>query len=271
LRHCWLFPQFFLNFDIASSAARRSDMLENKIVSDAEWLQARTEFLKLEKEFIKRDDEFKDLRRKLPWRKVQKNYQFEGCSGNLQLKDLFLKHSQLIIYHFMLAPEWEEGCKGCSFVADNFDGAIDHLQARDVSLVAVSRAPMDKINRFKQRMNWNFPWVSSQKSEFNFDFEVSFTEEALKAGKVRYNYREESMTDSERPGLSVFYKNTDEEIFHTYSTYARGLDALIGTYRYLDLTPKGRNEGGLPYAMAWVKHHDKYRSEEKKENCCHDH
>jgi len=190
--------------------------------------------------------------------RVEKEYIFETPSGKKTLADLFGKRNQLIVYRFMLAPGWEEGCPGCSFLGDHFDGAIVHLAQRDVAFTAVSRAPLPEIEAFKKRMGWSFPWVSSYGGDFNYDHHVSFTPEEMAAGKVFYNYRETKFPSEEGPGASVFYKDQTGGIFHTYSTYGRGLDILLGTYNLLDLTPKGRDEEGLKSSMAWLRHHDKY-------------
>jgi predicted dithiol-disulfide oxidoreductase (DUF899 family) len=198
-------------------------------------------------------------RRELPWVKVEKNYVFDGPSGKETLADLFDGPSQLIVYHFMFGPEWEEGCRSCSFLADHIDGAVVHLAHRDVTLVAVSRAPLLEIEAFKKRMGWRFKWVSSYGSDFNSDFHVSFTKDDLAKGMTSYNYEvRESQSEGEAPGTSVFYKDRTGDIFHTYSAYARGLDMLIGAYNYLDLAPKGRDEDALAFTMAWVRHHDRY-------------
>jgi predicted dithiol-disulfide oxidoreductase (DUF899 family) len=229
-----------------------------KVVSRAEWTAARKALLVKEKEFDRRRDALSAERRKLPWVKVEKNYLFDGGSGTLTLGDLFAGRRQLIVYHFMLDPSWSEGCKSCSYLADNFQGAIVHMAARDTSFVAISRAPLTRIEAFKKRMGWTFRWVSSEKTEFNYDYHVSFRPEDVANGTAEYNY-EKAERGSESPGASVFIRD-GEDVFHTYSTYARGLDLLIGTYNYLDLTPIGRNEGGLEYPMAWIRHHDSYPS-----------
>lgn len=230
-----------------------------KVVPPAEWLAARKALLAKEKEFTRLRDELSRERRELPWEKVDKDYVFEGPGGRRSLADLFGKHSQLVIYHFMLGPGWTEGCKSCSYLADHFDGSTIHLANRDVTLAVVSHAPFAEIAAFKGRMGWRFPWYSSFGSDFNFDYHVSFTQEEIAAGKLQYNYRSMDQTPSqELPGLSVFSKDPQGAIFHTYSTYARGLDILVGTYNFLDLVPKGRDEEGLAHTMAWVRHHDKY-------------
>jgi len=229
-----------------------------KVVSQADWLAARKELLKKEKEFTHLRDQLSRQRRELPWEAVRKPYLFDGPKGKQTLSDLFGGKSQLIVYHFMFGPGWKEGCPSCSFLADTFDGAALHLGQRDVSFVAVSRATLPEIEAFKKRMGWRFHWVSSSGSDFNFDYHVSFSKDDKVKDKVYYNYDMTDFPSEEAPGASVFYKNAKGEIFHTYSTYARGLDILVGTYNYLDLTPKGRDEDGLPHSMAWVRHHDRY-------------
>lgn len=230
---------------------------EHKVVSKTEWLEARLAHLAAEKEFTRRRDELSRERRELPWERVDKNYVFQGPSGPQPLADLFAGRSQLVIYHFMLGPTWEEGCKSCSFLADHFDATQIHLAHRDVTFTVVSQAPLPRIAAFQQRMGWRFPWVSAFGTDFQVDYGVHFTAEQL-AGEVDYNYHKTRFGAEEAPGLSVFYKNEAGEVFHTYSTYARGLDALVGTYQFLDLVPKGRDEDGLAFSMSWVRHHDKY-------------
>ena len=229
----------------------------HKVVSKDEWLKARLAHLAAEKEFSRKRDELSRQRRELPWERVEKNYVFEGPKGPERLADLFAGRSQLVIYHFMLGPNWEEGCKSCSFLADHFDATRIHLAHRDVTLAVISRAPMPRIQAFQQRMGWRFHWVSAFRSDFQRDYGVHFTKEEL-AGEVDYNYGKTRFGAEEAPGLSVFYKNEAGEIFHTYSSYARGLDSLVGTYHFLDLVPKGRDEEGLAFTMAWVRHHDQY-------------
>ena len=199
-------------------------------------------------------------RRQLPWVKVEKSYGFDSPSGKKTLADLFDGRSQLIVYHFMFGPEWQEGCPSCSFNMDHTDGALVHLAQRDVSFAAVSRAPISKIEAFKKRMGWKFPWVSSYETKFNYDFQASFTPEQLAKGKVEYNYDLVQFPSAEAPGVSVFYKDKDGNIFHTYSAYARGSENTINTYNYLDLVPKGRDEDNLPFTMAWLRHHDRYET-----------
>ncbi len=229
-----------------------------KVVAPAEWVAARKELLKKEKEFSRLRDELSRQRRELPWEKVEKSYVFDGPKGKETLADLFGGRSQLIVYHFMLGPDWKEGCPSCSFISDHIDGSVVHLAARDVRLAVVSRAPLAQIEAFKKRMGWRFHWVSSNGSDFNYDYQVSMTKEESEKGQVYYNYSMQPFPSEERPGTSVFYKDAASNIFHTYSSYARGLDILIGAYNWLDLTPKGRDEEGLKHGMAWVRHHDKY-------------
>jgi predicted dithiol-disulfide oxidoreductase (DUF899 family) len=211
-----------------------------------------------EKEFTRLRDELSQSRRELPWEKVDKNYVFDGPTGKQTLADLFDGRSQLVVYHFMFGPGWKEGCPSCSFLADAFDGATLHMAQRDIAFAAVSRATFPEIEAFQKRMGWQFPWLSSFGSDFNYDYQVSASKDELAAGKVYYNYAHTEFPSEERPGLSVFYKNEAGEIFHTYSTYARGLDILLTAYNYIDLTPKGRDEDGLVHPMAWVRHHDRY-------------
>ncbi len=231
--------------------------LATAVVPQAEWFAARKELLRKEKEFSRLRDELSRERRALPREKVEKTYVFEGPRGKETLADLFGGRSQLIVYHFMFGPGWKEG-PSCSFLADTFDGAAVHLPHRDVNFVAISRATLPEIEGFKKRMGWQFKWVSSFGNEFNYDYHVSFSKEERAQGKVYYNYDRMDFPSEEGPGTSVFYKNGAGEIFHTYSSYARGLDPMIGTYNWLDLAPKGRDEEGLAHSMAWVRHHDKY-------------
>ena len=232
-------------------------MLE-RIVSQDEWLAARKALLAEEKELTRQRDRLSAKRRELPWVRVEKDYAFEGPAGRETLADLFGDRSQLLVYHFMFAPGWGEGCKSCSYLADHFDGALPHLRQRDVSFVVISRAPLAELMPFKQRMGWRFKWVSSYGSDFNHDYQVSFSPEELRTGRVCYNYADGDFPVEEAPGVSVFFRNDAGKIFHTYSCYARGLDGLVGTYNFLDLVPKGRDEDGYPFTMQWVRHHDRY-------------
>ena len=233
-------------------------MSTHRIVSQEEWLQARKAHLAREKEFTRLRDQLSRERRALPWVKVEKDYVFQGPNGPESLGDLFGGRSQLLVQHFMYGPDWEEGCPSCSFWADSYDGFSVHRAQRDVTMVAVSRAPLEKLDAFKRRMGWSFKWVSSLGSDFNRDFQVSFTPEEMAKGEMTYNYETRGFPADEAPGVSVFARNEDGEIFHTYSCYARGLDMLNGAYHYLDLMPKGRDEDDLPYSMAWVRRHDEY-------------
>ena len=228
------------------------------VVSHEEWLSARTAFLAKEKEFTRLRDELSRQRRELPWEKVDKQYVFDGPSGKETLAELFENRSQLIVYHFMFAPEWDEGCPHCSFWADNFNGIGVHLNHRDVTFVAISRAQLSKIESFKKRMGWSFKWVSSFQSDFNFDYQASFTPEEVHSGAAFYNYTRMDPYDTDREGISVFYKDESGAVFHTYSCYARGIDMMNGTYHYLDLVPKGRDEEGLEGPQDWVRYHDRY-------------
>jgi predicted dithiol-disulfide oxidoreductase (DUF899 family) len=229
-----------------------------KVASHDDWLAARKEFLAKEKEFTRLRDELSRQRRELPWEKVEKDYIFDGLNGKESLADLFAGRSQLIVYHFMFGPGWKEGCPSCSYLADHFDGPSIHLANRDVTFAVISRAPINEIEAFKKRMGWRFHWASSFASDFNYDYHVSFTPEERAKGKVQYNYEEMEFPSEEGPGLSAFFKDENGDIFHTYSSYARGLDIFVGTYNFLDHAPKGRDEDGLAFSMAWVRHHDKY-------------
>lgn len=239
-------------------ATATTQLKQPKVVSQTEWLAARRNLLSKEKEFTRLRDELSRQRRELPWEKVEKRYEFEGPNGGLTLADLFDGRSQLVVYHFMLGPGWREGCPSCSYLADHFDGPAVHLANRDVTLAVISHAPIAEIEAFKKRMGWHFHWYSSFSSDFNYDYQVSLKPEEQGSAQVYYNYEMTAFPSDERPGLSVFVKDPGGDIFHTYSTYARGLDILIGAYNFLDLVPKGRDETGLKHSMAWVRHHDKY-------------
>jgi predicted dithiol-disulfide oxidoreductase (DUF899 family) len=237
----------------------KTNSFENPtVVSPEKWLAARRELLREEKEFTKLRDQLAARRRQLPWVKLNKPYVFESPTGEVNLADLFEGRRQLIVYHFMFGPDWEEGCKSCSYVADHLAAAVVHLQARDVAFAAISHAPLGKFAPFKERMGWAFNWVSSYGNEFNQDFHVSFTPEEIADGKkVDYNFTLKEVPIEELPGLSVFARDAAGALYHTYSTYSRGLDQLIGTYTLLDLVPKGRDED--PEAtMSWVRYHDRY-------------
>lgn len=248
--------------------AKDAQIENHPVVSQAEWLKARKAHLEKERELTHLRDQLFKERRALPWVKVEKNYVFEGPNGKESLADLFDGRSQLIVYHFMFGPGRKEGCPGCSFISDHLDGANLHLPHHDVTLVAVSRAPWQEFQEFKKRMGWKFKWMSSSGSDFNYDLGVSFTPEQIKNGEADYNYGITDMAEEELHGTSVFFRDPKGNIFHTYSTYARGDDILIGTHNLLDLTPKGRDE--KKGAMDWLRHHDKYENSEKKSGCCCD-
>lgn len=234
------------------------------IVSHEEWIAARKELLAKEKEFSGLQDEMARLRRALPWEKVEKDYRFAGPDGEESLADLFAGRSQLIVYHFMFDPAWDQGCKSCSLMADHYAPSVTHLEARDVTLVTVSNASLETLEAFKQRMGWSFKWVSAGGTDFGRDYRVTFTPEQAEAGELEYNYEPlAEFPGPEYPGLSVFVKDGDD-VFHTYSTYARGLDGFLGVYRLLDVVPKGRDEDELSFGMEWVRHHDRYWAK----GCC---
>jgi predicted dithiol-disulfide oxidoreductase (DUF899 family) len=234
-------------------------MTDHAVVSREEWVAARKELLEKEKQMTRLRDELSRDRRALPWVKVETSYVFEGPDGKETLADLFAGRSQLIVHHFMFGPEWQEGCVGCSFHSDHAEGTLVHLENHDVSFVRVSRAPLARIEAFNRRMGWRAKWVSSFGGSFNHDYHVSFTKEELAKGAVYYNYGMIEGAIEEVSGLSVFTKDEDGDVFHTYSSYARGDEGAVGTYFYLDLTPKGRNETGPHHnLMDWVRHHDRY-------------
>jgi predicted dithiol-disulfide oxidoreductase (DUF899 family) len=245
-----------------TTSDERNQISEHPIVSQEEWLALRRELLRKEKELTRARDRLNAERRELPWVRVKKNYVFDAPEGKVSLMDLFAGRNQLVIYHFMFGPDWKEGCPSCSFTCDHIDGALMHLAARDVTMVMVSRAPLAKIDAFKQRMGWRFKWVSSFHSDFNSDFHVSFTKDEMAQGKVNYNYTLQEFPSEEAPGISVFYKNVRGEIFHTYSTYGRGIEPVVGTYMILDMVPKGRDEDDLGFTMEWVRYHDRYGSDD---------
>jgi predicted dithiol-disulfide oxidoreductase (DUF899 family) len=236
--------------------AKGEGIASHPVVSHEEWLSARTSFLAKEKEFTKLRDELTRQRRELPWERVDKTYVFDGEGGKVNLSELFGDQSQLVVYHFMFHPAGNEGCKHCSFWADNFDGIPVHLKHRDVAFAAISRAPLEKIQAFRKRMGWSFLWLSSFSNEFNYDFGVAFRPEETQSGSVFYNYARVAMDMPDREGISVFRKDEKGAVFHTYSCYARGIDMVNGAYHFLDMVPKGRDEGGNP--QFWVRHHDRY-------------
>jgi predicted dithiol-disulfide oxidoreductase (DUF899 family) len=228
-----------------------------RVVSETDWLAERKRLLVKEKEFTRLGDQLSAEKRKLPWVKVEKNYVFDGPEGKQSLAELFAGQSQLIVYHFMFGPDWEEGCPVCSMAADNFDGNAVHLAQRDVTLVVVSRAQLAQIEVFRKRMGWKFKWLSSYDTDFNYDYRVSFTGDDIAEGNY-YNFGTSGFGSEEAGGLSVFFRDGTGTLFHTYSCYARGVEFLLGPYSYLDLVPKGRDESGLPFTMVWVRHHDRY-------------
>lgn len=235
--------------------------MDHRIVSRSEWLDARRALVAKEKHFDRLRDELSRERRALPWERVEKAYVFDGPNGRESLADLFAGKSQLIVYHFMFAPDWEEGCKSCSFWADNFDRLPVHLKHRDTTMIAISRAPLAKLDAYRKRMGWTFKWVSSAGNDFNYDYRVSFAKDETSRALTDYNFgmskSDQRYVGEEFPGISVFYKNKAGEVFHTYSCYARGIDMMNNAYHYLDLTPKGRDEGdGI---MAWLRRNDEYK------------
>lgn len=233
-------------------------MKEHRIVSRAEWIEARRQLLAKEKELTRMRDQLSRQRRELPWVRVDKQYSFETAGGRRTLAELFDGRSQLLIYHFMFGPDADVGCKSCSFWADSFNGIVPHLNQRDVTFAAISRAPLARLQAFRARMHWSFDWVSSHDSDFNFDYGVSFSPAAVESGTVSYNYADHKAYGTEMPGVSVFLQDRDGSVLHTYSAYGRGIDVLNTTYNYLDLVPKGRDEDGLQYPMAWVRFRDEY-------------
>jgi predicted dithiol-disulfide oxidoreductase (DUF899 family) len=234
-------------------------MTGHEIVAEQDWLAARRKLLAREKELTELQEKVAAERRALPWVKVEKTYTFETPDGRKTLSDLFDGRSQLVVYHFMYGPQMKTGCVGCSFLADHIDGANQHLKHHDVTWIAVSRGPLETLLAYKKRMGWKFPWVSSEGSDFNYDFHVSFTKDELAKGKVFYNFEMTKNADMEDlHGTSVFFKDADGAIYHTYSAYARGDERSLGTYMWLDITPKGRDEGEGGNLTNWVKRHDEY-------------
>jgi len=252
---------------IETLSQTEEQMRKHRVVSKDEWLAARKALLEQEKEFTHMRDALTRKRLELPWEKVEKDYVFEGPEGKELLSGLFEGRSQLIVYHFMFAPGWKEGCPGCSFLCDHIDGANQHLAHHDVTLLAVSRAPWKEFMPFKKRMGWKFKWLSSNGSDFNYDYHVTVRDDEAGKGKVYYNYEATEGEAGELPGLSVFYKDAAGDIFHTYSSYGRGGDIFIGAYNFLDIAPKGRNEQQI---MDWMRHHDKYEDAMKETCACHE-
>lgn len=249
------------------------------VVSRDQWLVARKALLEKEKQLTHLKDRIAAERRELPWVRVDKTYRFDTDRGLQSLSDLFDGRSQLLVYHFMYGPEWEGPCPSCCYVVDHLDGPMPHLNARDVTVTVVSRAPLAKLDALKQRMGWKFRWVSSNQSDFNFDWQVSFTPEDIRRGEIEYNYAKGPAGVEELPGFSVFAKDDAGQVYHTFSAFARGVDNLVGAYNFLDLMPKGRDEDGLKFDMAWVRLHDEYTRGYKvdplavytppKGSCCH--
>jgi predicted dithiol-disulfide oxidoreductase (DUF899 family) len=237
---------------------QETNMTDHRIVSRQEWTDARQQLLAKEKDFMRLRDQLSRERRDLPWEPVEKSYMFDAPSGPATLADLFADRSQLIVYHFMFAPDWDVGCKSCSFWADNYNGVVPHLRQRDVSFAAISRAPLPKLQAFAARLGWTFKWVSAANTDFNYDYQVSFRPEDMARGTAVYNYAPLQMSMTDLPGFSVFFKDETGRVFHTYSTFARGVEPMNSAFQLLDLVPKGRDEAGLPNPMAWVKLHDLY-------------
>ena len=235
-----------------------ASIANHRVVLKDEWIAERKKLLAREKELTHLRDQIARERRALPWVRIEKNYVFTAPEGPRTLADLFEGRRQLLVQHFMLGPGWEQGCQSCSFMADHSDGMSVHLAHRDVTLVAISRAPLAEIERFRSRMGWQFKWVSSHGTNFNYDFGVSFTPAERARGEVCYNYRLQPFESEELPGVSVFYKDDTGDVFHTYSAYRRGVEVMMGTYSLLDLVPKGRDERDVPHKMEWVRHHDRY-------------
>jgi predicted dithiol-disulfide oxidoreductase (DUF899 family) len=249
--------------------------VNHAVVSGDRWVAERKKLLAHERELTHLRDQIARERRALPWERVEKHYVFDTPEGPRTLAELFEGRRQLLVQHFMLGPGWEQGCPSCSYMADHADGMTLHLAHRDTTFVAISRAPLAEIQRFHQRMGWRFKWVSANANDFNFDFGVSFTAEEKARNEVTYNYGKQPFESEELPGLSVFYKDDAGDVFHTYSTYRRGVEAMMGTYHLLDLTPKGRDERDVDYKMEWVRHHDRYEPESRAKaspaaSCCSD-
>lgn len=255
------------------TTATRTGSAAHAVVSDERWLARRRQLLEREKELTHLHDQVARERRALPWRRIDRNYVFDTPQGKRTLAELFEGRRQLMVQHFMLGPGWEQGCPSCSFMADHTDGMRIHLAHRDITFVAISRAPLPEIERFRRRMGWQFPWASSYGSDFNRDFAVSFTPEELARGAVDYNYGKVAFPAEEAPGISVFCKDDAGDVFHTYSTFGRGVEVMMGAYQLMDLTPKGRDERDVPYKMEWVRHHDRYESAPTPKpaggSCCH--
>jgi len=258
-----------------NTAMAKASIVNHPVVSSDRWVSERKTLLAREKELMRLQDQVARERRALPWERIEKDYTFDTPEGPRTLADLFEGRRQLMVQHFMFGPGWEQGCPSCSFMADHTDGMNVHLAHRDITFVAISRAPLAAIERFRQRMGWQFKWVSSHGSDFNHDFNVSFTPQERAAGEVYYNYGMTAFPAEEAPGISVFYKGDAGEIFHTYSTFGRGVEVMMGAYRLIDLTPKGRDERDVPNKMEWVRHHDRYEPAAAAKaavtagSCCH--
>ena len=244
-------------------------IVNHPVVSGDRWVAQRKALLAREKELMRLHDQIARERRALPWERIEKRYVFDAPEGQRTLAELFDGRRQLLVQHFMFGPGWAQGCPSCSFMADHTDGMNVHLTQRDITLVAISRAPLADIERFRRRMGWQFDWVSSHGSDFNHDFGVSFTPEEHAKGEVYYNYGMTTFPSEEAPGISVFYKDDAGAVFHTYSTYGRGVEVMMGAYNLMDLTPKGRDERDVPYKMEWVRHHDRYAP--AASSCCATH
>ncbi|MCC8962810.1 DUF899 domain-containing protein [Bradyrhizobium sp. Pear76] len=244
-------------------------MSQHTIVSREQWIAARKALMISEKELTQAREAVSRQRRELPWVKVDQDYVFDGPDGKVTLGDLFKGRPQLVVQHVMFAPEWDAACKSCSFWVDGFERMVPHLAARDTTMVAISRAPLAKLEAFKKRMGWTFDWLSSGTNDFNYDYGVSFTQGQIDAGDAKYNYGTTPLYGPELPGISVFFRDEEGSVFHTYSTFARGLDMMNAAYHYLDLTPLGRHEEGLPYPMDWVRLRDQYQPAPVQASCCH--
>lgn len=253
-----------------NTAIAETGTMNHPVVSKERWTAERKALLAREKELTRLHDQIARERRELPWERVEKNYLFDAPEGRRSLAELFDGRRQLLVQHFMLGPDWEQGCPSCSYMADHIDGMAVHLAHRDVTMLVVSRAPLAEIARFRQRMGWRFKWVSSHGSDFNHDFGVSFTPQESAKGEVYYNYEMRPFPAEEAPGVSVFFKDDAGDVFHTYSTYGRGVEVMMGTYNMLDLTPKGRDEHNPAHTMDWVRHHDRYEPAPKATagSCC---
>lgn len=255
--------------------ATQEKTLHHPVVSRDRWIAERKALLAREKELTRLQDQLAEQRRALSWVRIDKDYRFDTPDGSRTLAELFDGRRQLVVQHFMFAPGWEAGCKSCSFMADHIDGARVHLAQRDLTLLVVSRAPLADIERFRRRMGWQFKWVSSHGTDFNHDFGVSFTTEERMKGEVNYNYTMQPFPLEEAPGISAFYKDDDGQVFHTYSTYGRGVELMMGAYRFLDIAPRGRDEAGMAYGMEWLRHHDRYEPapapKAAAESCCNAH